>query len=398
MKILVTGNGFDISYGLPTRYLDFINTLNLLRQNPIGNLNGLYDTYFWNKLFKHQLGVETYNIVLIEELQKKLNNVWYNFFSDQLEIDTWIDFESKLENALIRLDEQVNYIKSNLFVADNDIYLTFPIDKHIGFNSNKFQLLETFDLISKHHEFGDSFILSSKYCKLNSKANAYCEFNEDAFYNFLIDQWESFIQLFNDYIEIFVNPLINTIEMQNVILVDRHFTFNYTNTYEKVLHSGVKTNHLHGRISESKNLVLGFDHFGYEKLSKNIIPFTKGFQRLNKDSDYKFLKYLETNSHDLTVLFLGHSLDISDKKYIDEVIDLISDKIKGRKGTLKIFYHSSKNELIKNLCNIYGIDTIEDLMSRQKIEFFKSDVGVMERELKFVDNKKRFTSQILSNL
>ena len=32
-KILITGNGFDLSYGLPTAYADFINILNHINTN-----------------------------------------------------------------------------------------------------------------------------------------------------------------------------------------------------------------------------------------------------------------------------------------------------------------------------------------------------------------------------
>ena len=33
MKILLLGNGFDLNYGLPTKYIDFLKVIDFLRSN-----------------------------------------------------------------------------------------------------------------------------------------------------------------------------------------------------------------------------------------------------------------------------------------------------------------------------------------------------------------------------
>lgn len=383
MKILVTGNGFDLANDLPTAYQDFIKTLNLLSSIKEDELNGFYGSYFSiNEELKEE---EIYKVNEIRSLKESLDNTWYRYFSDQLEIDTWIDFETKLESTILLMEQFVDLFKKEIFNEDQ-YGLMFDTTRSLEINSTKIQLLETFKIINLPPEYNrDNFILNADYCKFNRKSESYCGFNEDVFFKFLINEWNKFTELFNDYIRIFVNPLIDRIKVSKRINVNKHFTFNYTNTYTKILESSVVTKHLHGKISNANNIVLGFNHTGKNDLSKNVIPFTKGFQRLNKDSDYKFIKHIEERTINIiTVYFLGHSLDISDKKYLDEVFELIDDKIDGKKGELKIFYHSSKDKLLNNLCFIYDIDTIERLCAEGKIMFLRSTPDTLESELNFI--------------
>lgn len=396
MKILVTGNGFDIANGLPTAYQDFIKTLNLLSTIKEGELNGIYGSYF--SLNEGLIEDEIFDVSEIICLKNKLANTWYQYFSDQLEIDTWIDFETKLESTILLMGQFVDFFKKEIFNKDQHYSLMFDTARHFGNNSTRIQLLETFKIINVPQEYDrDNFILNADYCKFNRKAESYSGFNEDVFFKFLLNEWNKFTELFNDYIRVFVNPLIDRIEVSKRINVNKHFTFNYTNTYTKVLDQSVESKHLHGKISNTNSIVLGFDHTDKNKLSKNVIPFTKGFQRLNKDSDFKFIKHIKERTNSIiTVYFLGHSLDISDKRYLDEVFELIDGKMEDKKGELKIFYHSSKDKLLNNLCFIYGIDRIEKLCAEGKIIFLKSTPDILESELNFI--KPTTNYKIIQNL
>lgn len=399
MNILITGNGFDIAQGLPTAYQDFIKVLNILSATNEDELCDVYNYYFEvNSNFEELSDQKIFDLEKILILKGKLNNVWFRYFSDQLEIDTWIDFEIKLQNTLLLMDVFVKFFKEKIFYQDQHHSLIFDIGQHFGNNSIRIQLLETFKLINLPAEYnGETFVLNATYCKFNRKSESYCEFNEDEFFKFIINEWNKFIHLFSDYLEIFVNPLIEKIKVVPKFTVNRHYTFNYTNTYSKIIDSRSVNQHLHGKISENNSIVLGFNHEGYKNLSKNTIPFTKGFQRISKDADYNFIRAIPGNfSNTITVFFLGHSLDISDKKFIDEVFDLIQDKIKGRNGVMKIFFHSSKEKLLNNLCYMYGIDLIEDLVSLGKITFLKSSSDNFKKEFKYVTPKNNI--RLVQNL
>jgi len=115
-KILITGNGFDLSLGLPTSYSDFINILNSL--NNYGDID--FDSVYSNSsnygIITEKYKVFSFDYEKMETLKIEIrNNLWFQFFHNELEIETWIDFENKIEYVLNNLFTSVKYIKDNIF-------------------------------------------------------------------------------------------------------------------------------------------------------------------------------------------------------------------------------------------------------------------------------------------
>ena len=105
-KILITGNGFDLHHHLPTRYQDFIEIM-----MNIEKLN-ISDKITFKQLFSNTKNAEelinyfetedmSFDYKGLIEIKEKLsNNVWYKYFKNEFKIDTWIDFELKIEEAI----------------------------------------------------------------------------------------------------------------------------------------------------------------------------------------------------------------------------------------------------------------------------------------------------------
>ena len=120
-KVLIIGNGFDLFHHLPTKYGHFMAVMESI-ENSNHSVEISFEHLFIDK-FKERFGQDyelikqnynTEEIVFdrtkIKEIKGKLKeNTWYKHFKKILEIDTWIDFESEIENVLHQISEILNY-------------------------------------------------------------------------------------------------------------------------------------------------------------------------------------------------------------------------------------------------------------------------------------------------
>ena len=101
-RILITGNGFDLHHNLPTCYEDFMKITKFVSKNHEIDFDSLYKNaknYEAIKLaFTHTISISPQTIDEITEITGK--NLLYQYFQKEYDIDTWIDFESKLEYLL----------------------------------------------------------------------------------------------------------------------------------------------------------------------------------------------------------------------------------------------------------------------------------------------------------
>jgi len=167
--------------------------------------------------------------------------------------------------------------------------------------------------------------------------------------------------------------------------IDKHYTFNYTPTFDKVYKKANKTSFLHGKINSNSNeIVLGINEIPSTTLDKRyFLPFTKYYQALNSDTDFQFISDLDnTEELNFQFFFFGHSLDTSDKDYINEVFDFVNES-KSKIKNIFIVYHNkeSKSRLLINLLNIRGKDDIKALSRRKDLIFLNSKSIELEREL-----------------
>lgn len=388
-KILITGNGFDLNHNLPTNYKDFIQIIN--------ELENIERITFENVYQKAQLYggmLETFDNLKITFNTEKINEIktiaqknnWFNYFKTELELETWIDFETKIEEVLTIifktiLDKNDNY-DGKLKEKDKSIF-----SKH--YNRNTTDVLEKFKLIYDDNSFFEHYHLKNN---LNFSLNV--EKIADYLYTSLLE----FKKLFNLYFETFVTPLYtafkNPIDKNLYNTIDYHFTFNYTTTFS-ILYKKDMTYHLHGKIGIENKLVIGIDELPNEMLEtkekKYFIPFAKYFQKLNYDTDFHFLNKINNNIDDtIMFIFFVHSLDISDAVYINEVFDFIDicnqmnskSSLKYNEQRIYIFCkdEKSKFKFLVNLINIRNKADIDKKMKRNILQFI--DFEQLEKILK----------------
>ncbi|WP_152286657.1 AbiH family protein [Flavicella marina] len=373
-KILITGNGFDLSYGLPTLYSDFIKILNNLTNNSEITIESIYSNVSSSEFILSNYNNVKFDFDEIERFKDEFtSNKWYAFFKEELEIDTWIDFENRIELVVKKVLKGYELIEQNLFgsrtiyeqegefsqdVINNDRELVYILDKFGIFKS---------DVSGQYLEF------NKKYLKIRLECITGVNINNIAYS--LETELEDFKVIFEKYFTLFVYPFYETIKStENNILfnnINKHYTFNYTSTFEQIFGLNVST-HLHGEINNPENqIVLGVNNINVEISNGNpFIKFTKGFQKIHGAIKFSFIKDLDKgkSNNDKSFFFMGHSLDTSDQKYIDEIFDYVSFY---KDSKIAIIYHNndSRASLISNLLKIRNEANINSLLKNNQLKF-----------------------------
>lgn len=386
-KVLITGNGFDLHYGLPTYYSDFIRILAFIEKTQKTDFDSIYSNCYNYEGIKDNFNSFELDINQIENIRELIKiNQWYQLFKDEFEIETWIDFESKIEYVLNTICNSIESIK-------NQIFLTRSIRKNelshstgiLNRNIEVIKLLNKLNIIS--HNESSRIRLNKDY--LIEKHNYYIDIHTDKIIQYLNNELTNFKKIFNHYFEIFIYPFYkNSKETINPNLfssIDKHYTFNYTPTFDTIFNRTNFTSYLHGKIDSTLNkIVLGISEIPENNLdNKHLILFTKTFQKLNNKTDYLFLKELEKQKNDNHIFFFwGHSLDKSDEKYINEVFEFAKNSHSKTK-TIVVAYHNekSRSQLLINLINIRKEEEVEKLM-KDKILIFEK-IGSTELENQF---------------
>lgn len=388
-KILITGNGFDLNFHLPTRYKDFINILSALEGLKQYDFHSVYSSLsdynnFWN-YYETRVRFDEQKIKELINLTNE--NLWFKFFKNELEIETWIDFEKKINHVLYTLFLGEKLIEENIFNKGSL--------REIGnFNSvtlnNEIVLLEILDffkLISINDDTYKTYDLNPDF--VVQKYGFFIKINLKKITDFLYEQLLEFKSIFRSFFYVFILPLyINYKEPFESIKLDNinhHFTFNYTPTFEKYYNDKIKTSYLHGRInSQENNIVLGVNEIPNEFEDKiYFLPFTKYYQKLNNNTDYYFLNEISQSERlNYMFFFFGHSLDKSDEDYINEVFDFISNR-KTYVNKIVIIYHNddAKSKLLLNLLDIRGKEDIVTKMRNKTLIFCKVDSKELIDEL-----------------
>ena len=109
--------------------------------------------------------------------------------------------------------------------------------------------------------------------------------------------------------------------------------------------------------------------------------FTKYHQKLFKETDYLFLhenskvkqaigiaqSYVTKDN--INFYFWGHSLDVSDREYIEEIFSFNSTKDSKVRVTLYYFDNTGKFSLLNNLLTILGKTKVEKWMKNKWLVF-----------------------------
>lgn len=312
MNILIVGNGFDLSHYLPTKYDHFMDVMGAIEQKDLGkpikevftntiddfpqlilkalqikaatsvqtyqmNFKDLFSKCRDKKIIeKTQEIYDTKRIFLpfeqILEIQYKLkNNSWYQYFSDHVrDVKTWIDFELKIEEVIFSFAQLIPFIEQQNRNSLNFFNIN-DLEKEVGRkNTHVLQSFHIFERKGQKHGF------SKKFCYGNNDSHG---MSSTLFLSFAHEQLEEFIKIFDLYLEVVISQLkpncLFAIDSENWVYPDRIFSFNYTNTFQRIYKSA-EIEYLHGRHGEQQNIVLGISDIEDESLKKiKAYGFTK---------------------------------------------------------------------------------------------------------------------------
>lgn len=416
LDIIVIGNGFDLAHGLPTKYIDFLKWVEVIDKFLKPNFKLDKDFNEWERIDNQikNLIIKHYKDKLFEDEYKKMrnDNIWIIYFlfiyEELMKQDkkNWIDFESEISYV-------VQYIESypNEDIDENFIYKF----------SNEFYNFLLFNQSSslklKHKKFSKKKVRDVLYNDLNRLTRLleiyFLEYVEKMEINVMAPEIKSLCYEFHNSEE--YGP---SIKFNNII------TFNYTHTFEMVYYndfsctSRPNESFIHGEVDisnniDTNNMVLGIDEYltGSDKDNNiDFIGFKKYFQRIYKGTDIKYKEWIkEINKDDMIyqrdlsdinseflndkknnekyilrelgklknerfkhkVYFYGHSLDITDKDIIRELI--LHDTVL----TTIYYYAGYKNDKsglfskIANLVKIIGQDELIKRINEKSIVFIK---------------------------
>lgn len=397
MNILVVGNGFDLAHGLPTHYEDFIKFIELVesyyensdntdiysfvKSDNFNNLNSIQKSYF-----SAALSLEKEDKFIQEFIQLSSNNIWIKHFkqciqNNELKGENWIDFESEITKIVKSLEYLKDYNETQLKLIS--------VERKIANNYEMYEYGQKFIQGINHKLIQESLIQknleeeSITYYKTENNSiletMLFSKSVANKVISFLIKELNSLnrcLEIYLDYFIKFYNsnnkPLEDIIKIHNI---DKLISFNYTNTFQYMYDKEhkIEYDYIHGQSRTKRNItdnnmVLGIDEYLDDEnkdKKRDFIEFKKYYQRIYKNTGCEYKKWIEEmeESNSISskstsstkflnnIYFYGHSLDITDKDILQELIML-------PKSQITIFYHNQKNyrEKISNLVGLIGQD------------------------------------------
>lgn len=380
-----------------------------LKKKEIDQLIEKYFLHCTEKLYKTNEFVLDVNDV--KELKEKLSvNGWFQYFKDYVDsgIETWIDFENEMNTVLLSLCYLFDEIQTNpeLFIPSNsmsldlssrmkDLQPTSSISNEV-FKNNHLRnypflksILMNFSIIRKSEQLNSKLsAIETKFIKQYKKTHL--KLDETKIFQSLEKQLNGFIDIFSSYIS-FVERLEpkQNFKVPKVLQTDLEaiYSFNYSNTVDR-LYKQKNIKYLHGKagVKEQNKIVLGISGLDHSLLKENkAYGFFKYYQKLVNNTDYLFLKpksivtEIESRKvngtqdmsfwHPIEIYIWGHSLDSSDRDYIEEIFSF--NQGKDTSIRVVIYFYNSPHQQLANLIYILGREIVETWMKNDWLEFIK---------------------------
>lgn len=383
MNLLIIGNGFDLAHGLPTSYTDFLKFVNEANDY----YNNFYPKYK-DVTKKDKEGKEFFDYFIelnknddfeyITELCKlSSTNLWFKYFNNiSNKTNTWIDFEKEIARFVRILDS---------LKEEKDFAMTYNrVDFHVpAVLQSFFKIVDLEKTIYKgQYSNNEVFFTLSLY-------------NYFSLANKLSTDLNGLTRCLEIYLSKYINNLDKGLRIPEILAlrndIDYVLSFNYTNTFERFYgRPNVEYDYIHGKANientiETCQLVLGIDEYlDEEERNKNIdfIQYKKYFQRIYKKTGCKYkdwLKKIDTHNRtngfytgmkELNIHIIGHSLDITDKDILNELIMFDKqnkqDKQKGLRNVIVpvkvIIYDHNKKANASHIANLVRVITQEELI------------------------------------
>lgn len=343
---------------------------------------GIYDKILDDYIVKCFWGE---NVKQIKEILYLIyNNFWIEYFlqCNMHGNENWIDFENEISSVVKNINNKMHGLGK-----DNNSSL---YDKVTDWSNN-------FERLFFEERYDKEVTYKVVRDKLENDLDK------------LIRVFEIYLTEYVEKIDVkVISPNIKDIaailyedRSQTGVLFSKVISFNYTNIYEQIylgkhnIDGNDYVDYIHGKADsnntvETNNMVLGIDEYlGKKKRNKQVefIAFKKFYQRIHKGTGCKYKEWVDAikeefgdyqielekskteknimnlkavtnklkkqylNKHH--VYFLGHSLDVTDK-------DILRDLILNDNVYTTIFYHNkdAMGQQIANLVKVIGQDEL----------------------------------------
>lgn len=385
MNILLLGNGFDLYHKLPTRYDNFLNTVDFLIKNYTTKTNTIATVFGDEKLqskdrfisqcySKHR---EVYEHISLDEekisemISLAKNNIWFSYLLQSFNSAIgWIDLEQEIAYVLDSFKEffDSTSLKFNIAKKVPSVGYRYVIGQFDFFLS---KVERTGDWSAPTHQVKEEYIIT---IPTNSK-NTIVDKEKIIFE--LLKNLNDFTKILKLYLQCFIEPTLYGIKEKSlnrcpaITHIDKAITFNYTNSYE-CFYFNNPIFHIHGNVNNKIILGINSDESDQlENIDTSFVKFKKYFQRTQYDTDLDYINWVGELNHPneiITLTVMGHSLDITDKDIIVELFRKMNE--------INILYNTSeaKSTYIANLIKMFGKEELDILRKQRKLNFLSLDM------------------------
>lgn len=373
MNLLLLGNGFDLYHKLPTRYDNFLHTVDFLIKYYKPEMRTVADVFGDSRLQKedaficecfnaHKIAYEKTildekHITKLIELSK--DNLWFQYLLKIFDNKVgWIDFEKEIAYVL---DAFKAFLKK----------ATAKVRFH-EVNKEQTYIIKQFNFFLKDCNSGSingpSHSVIDDFTKEYPLGSGVIVVNKEKIINHLLDELNIVAKILRLYLEYFIESTLLGIK-QNTLTrcpaishIDKAISFNYTSSYEQFYLSS-EIFHLHGDVKN--RIIIGVNPDSSDEITSidvSFAKFKKYFQRTQYNTDLNYinwLKEMKTPTQLTSLIVMGHSLDVTDQ---DIILELFA-----RMDEIIILYHNeeAKNTYISNLINMYGKEGLDDLRKQK---------------------------------
>lgn len=384
MEILLLGNGFDLNYHLPTKYNNFLHTveyltnINLISPKTAGEV--FSDARLTEKdpfiakcydVNKGAFDAVTLNNEQILKLTKLANdNMWFKYLLSSYNTDVgWIDFEREIKNVLFQF-------KTVLEIKKPCPYFSLMNNQVLV------HMLKSFPVFAKNDEGSAIYSLKREYLLEEPFGSKNFKVNVDKIVETLFEDLRNLAEMLKIYLSEFVEKAVCNIPNNDLNEWVKGYSpkyiisFNYTDTYEK-LFSNESVIHIHG--TNDAQIVLGINPDNDDEetsVDTTFLQFKKYYQRVFYQTDSSYLATLESLEQDVEekeeifLTVIGHSLDETDKDIIKELF---------RRATyINVLYYNSfdLSKHMKNLVSIYGKRGFDELRYKKELTFTQLSIEI----------------------